>query len=314
MSSEKTFPNLSKLSQVTLASISCLLCHQSVIFAQEANQIQWSDRPDFLLVNNQYLTSNYDTLSPHELLSLSELDRTVIPKFSLTEISEFTVNTPDIPAPSLATINSNVPNQPTNNSDLPVTLTVDSSGSEITSKTEKPDKKWFFTIYGGTGTNSSLGQTLTGKTSEFYDSFFNGENYVGVEVGRKIANLGKKFQIEVTGQARQHFNESDYLALETAIVLRWHIARNSNFLNASLALGDGFSYVTDLPQVEANRPDSFKKSNLLNYLLIETTFSLPKNPDWSLVLRLNHRSGVFGIFNGARDGSNNLSVGIRHSF
>jgi hypothetical protein len=280
MPSQKNCQSLDKWSRLTLATFSFLVLHQSAIYAQQADSIEWGDRSSFMLTDSA--------------------DRTVTQNFSITEIPDF-----DSIEPVDSTLVA---------SDLTDSPSSDSSESQLNLEREPEDKKWFFTIYGGTGTNSSLGQTLTGKTSEFYDSFFNGENYIGLEIGRKIANLGKNFQIEVTGQARQHFNEADYLALETALVLRWHIARNSNFLNASLAVGDGLSYVTDLPQVEANRPNSFKKSNLLNYVLIETTFSLPKNPNWSLVLRLNHRSGVFGIFNGARDGSNNLSVGIRHSF
>jgi hypothetical protein len=296
MPSQQTYQSLGKWSRLTLATFSFLVIHQSTIFAQQVDSIEWGDRSDFMLTNPPDRTND----SLNELRSLSESNETVTQNFSITEIPDFSSIEP-VDSTLLA-------------SELPDAPNTDSSESRLKLERESEDKKWFFTIYGGTGTNSSLGQTLTGKTSEFYDSFFNGENYIGLEVGRKIANLGKNFQIEVTGQARQHFNEADYLALETALVLRWHIARNSNFLNASLAVGDGLSYVTDLPQVEANRPNTFKKSNLLNYVLIETAFSLPKNPNWSLVLRLNHRSGVFGIFNGARDGSNNLSVGIRHSF
>jgi hypothetical protein len=307
--SAKICSNLTKWSKITLASFSLLIVNQSVVLAQEDDPIEWSDRSSFILANNQYQNSDSDSLSPQDLLSLSESNSATTKNFTISQVPDLTFN--EIAS---SYIPSELPHQTTNKTPTSLTLTADSSSLEVKPENETNDKKWFFTIYGGTGTNSSLGQTLTGKTSDFYDSFFNDENYIGIEVGRKIANLGNDFQIEVTGQARQHFNEADYLALETALVLRWHIARNSNFLNASLAIGDGLSYVTDLPEIEASRPNSFKKSNLLNYVLIETAFSLPKNPDWSLVLRLNHRSGVFGIFNGARDGSNNLSVGIRHSF
>jgi hypothetical protein len=214
----------------------------------------------------------------------------------------------------------------------PITLPTDLSGQESTENSETPEvpnsetqavdrqaelppeKLWFMTLYGGTGTNSSLGQTLTFKKSEFYDSFFNDEHFIGLEVGRKILTFNRSFGIEAIGQARQHFGSASYLALETALAIRWNLFTNSNFLNVSLAVGEGISYVSDLPEVEASRPSSFAKSNFLNYLLIESVVSLPKNPDWSLVFRLNHRSGVFGIFNGATDGSNNLAIGIRRKF
>jgi len=187
---------------------------------------------------------------------------------------------------------------------------------EVTTPQENPrtDFKSFVTVYGGTGTNSSLGEALTLQTSKFYDSFFNNENFIGIEGGRKLASNNKNLSLEALGQLRQHIGERGYLAVESALVLRWNVSPNSNFLNTSLAIGNGLSYVTALPGVEETRPTSFNKSNLLNFLLIESTFSLPKSPEWSLVLRLNHRSGVFGLFNGVRDGSNNFALGIRRSF
>ena len=187
---------------------------------------------------------------------------------------------------------------------------------EVTTPPENPRKdfKSFVTVYGGTGTNSSLGEALTLQTSKFYDSFFNNETFIGIEGGRKLASNNKNLSLEALGQLRQHIGERGYLAVESALVLRWNVSPNSNFLNTSLAIGNGLSYVTALPGVEETRPTSFNKSNLLNYLLIEGTFSLPKSPEWSLVLRLNHRSGVFGLFNGVRDGSNNFALGIRRSF
>lgn len=296
-----------KQSQLFLVCLSFSVSWQSPALAEDSKQIQWGDRSELLSVDRNPNTSHPNSLPIYRLEPLSAIDNNRELNFGLAQIDSLSQN-PD------GAINDDSQIQPSNNLETPDPATTQSENLPEDTIAEKTEKKWFFTIYGGSGTNSSLGETLTGQKSEFYDSFFNGENYLGLEVGRKIANIGKSFQIEVTGQARQHFNEASYLALETALLLRWHVARNSNFLNASVAVGDGLSYVTDLPQVESNRPSTFKKSNLLNYLLIETTFSLPRNPDWSLVLRLNHRSGVFGIFNGARDGSNNLSLGIRHSF
>ncbi|MBW4576073.1 MAG: hypothetical protein KME08_12400 [Aphanothece sp. CMT-3BRIN-NPC111] len=177
------------------------------------------------------------------------------------------------------------------------------------------DDKWFVTVYGGVGTNSTLGESLRFKTNKFYDSFFNDEYFIGIEGGRKLLRVNRNISLEAIGQLRQHVGERGYLALESALLLRYKLFPGNSFLNTSLAVGDGLSYVTQLPGVEAERPEGFfAKSNLLNYLLIEATFSLPKNPSWSLVLRLNHRSGIYGLFNGARDGSNNYALGIRHSF
>lgn len=220
---------------------------------------------------------------------------------------------------------------------------VDLSESVTRLARSRTDKKSFVTLYGGLGTNSNIGEALLLKNSPFYDSFFNDESFVGVELGRELLSRKvtlnfrcstvrgtscglaaewsqpssreyKNFSLEWLGQMRQHFGERDYLALETALAVRWYLFPGNEFLNTSIAVGNGLSYVTDIPQIEAARPRNFVKSNILNYILIEATFALPRTPDWSLVLRLNHRSGAFGFFNGARDGSNNFALGIRHSF
>jgi hypothetical protein len=48
---------------------------------------------------------------------------------------------------------------------------------------------------------------------------------------------------------------------------------------------------------------------LLNYLALEVGLALPRRPDWSLVYRIHHRSGIFGLMGGLRGVSDYYSVG-----
>jgi len=50
---------------------------------------------------------------------------------------------------------------------------------------------------------------------------------------------------------------------------------------------------------------------LLHYLLLEATFGPPNSP-WSVVTRIHHRSGIFGLF--SHSGSNVISAGVRYRF
>ncbi len=57
-----------------------------------------------------------------------------------------------------------------------------------------------------------------------------------------------------------------------------------------------------------------KTDKFLNYLMFEFDFALPHEPSWSLVTRIHHRSGVFGLFGGVHGATNAFSLGIRYHF
>jgi hypothetical protein len=56
--------------------------------------------------------------------------------------------------------------------------------------------------------------------------------------------------------------------------------------------------------------DDAQKS--LNYLLFELALGLPKYPRWDLVVRVHHRSSIFGLYGAG--GSNYLTGGVKFSF
>ncbi|MBM5800844.1 MAG: DUF3769 domain-containing protein, partial [Cyanobacteria bacterium K_DeepCast_35m_m2_023] len=53
-------------------------------------------------------------------------------------------------------------------------------------------------------------------------------------------------------------------------------------------------------------------TQFLNYLAFEVEALV--NPQWSLVGRLHHRSGSYGVYSGVREGSNGYLVGLRYRF
>ena len=78
----------------------------------------------------------------------------------------------------------------------------------------------------------------------------------------------------------------------------------------SLGVVQGVSFNSSLSNFESTYRD--KSSQLLNYLAFEVEAAL--SPQWSLVGRIHHRSGVFGLYNGVREGSNAYLLGLRHRF
>ena len=76
----------------------------------------------------------------------------------------------------------------------------------------------------------------------------------------------------------------------------------------SFSVVEGISYNTDVSLYEK----TFRENNnqLLNYLGFEVEAAV--SPDLSLVGRIHHRSGAFGLFDGVSGGSNGYLLGLRY--
>ncbi len=119
---------------------------------------------------------------------------------------------------------------------------------------------------------------------------------------------------ELEGQVVQHFGRQDHQEFNVLLNARWSRFPWHEFVDTSAVLGWGQSFATSVPPLEPRSDRDERSTRLLNYLLVELDFAPPSRPEWGLVLRLHHRSGVFGAYNGVNGGSNFIGVGIRHQF
>jgi hypothetical protein len=83
-------------------------------------------------------------------------------------------------------------------------------------------------------------------------------------------------------------------------------------VNTSLAIGEGISYASSIPALERKANEQTKR--LLNYLMLEASFAVPRHPKLQLIIRLHHRSGAFGLYRAGNTGSNNIGLGVRYLF
>ena len=172
---------------------------------------------------------------------------------------------------------------------------------------------WAVTLWGGPLNIASFGDTVTGK-ADYQDSYI-----AALAVSKRFDAVRQYFgpvkehlDFELEGQFVQHFNLQDHCEVNGLFVLRWLTFPWNGWIETSFAAGEGFSFALERPELEAiGKPDT---PRLLNYVLFELTFSLPEKPDWSLVARLHHRSGIFGLIHGKKDASNAVGLGIRHRF
>jgi hypothetical protein len=174
---------------------------------------------------------------------------------------------------------------------------------------------WAVMGYWGKMTDNTLGQVIK------FDYKTTQETLYSLEFSHQLManNPLRKFfspivsTIEVIGNVTYRddpvgpiYEFNPYLAF------RWQHLPWNNIIVTSFAMGEGLSYDSQVPQVEAR--NSEETQSLLNYLMLEATFALPNHPQWELVARIHHRSGVFGLYDAGNNGSTAVGVGIRYRF
>jgi hypothetical protein len=178
------------------------------------------------------------------------------------------------------------------------------AGSSV--ETSEP-RKWSVGVYGAIGTDGGI-EDFPGLEADFNDAYM-----LGLAVGREFWRWSDKIALGVEGQFAQHFVKQDHTEVNLLLTARWLDFPWNNIVNTSIAVGEGVSFASTIPDIERQRsPD--KTSKLLNYLMFELELAPPGEDAWSVFTRIHHRSGVQGLYNGVSKGSNLLGVGVRYRF
>jgi hypothetical protein len=166
------------------------------------------------------------------------------------------------------------------------------------------EREWAVTLLGG--------QYAGNKLLDFPDAFdFKDSRTAGLSVAYQFVDWGPHMRWELEGQVLKHFGEQEHVELVASINVRWVTFPWNRYLDTSFAFGGGLSQATQVPVLERRDPDSSEAAALLHYLMVEAAFGLPGSP-WSMVARLHHRSGIFGLF--SHSGSNLVEFGLRYRF
>ncbi|HSK40027.1 MAG TPA: hypothetical protein VK943_09700 [Arenibaculum sp.] len=131
----------------------------------------------------------------------------------------------------------------------------------------------------------------------------------GLAVEHRFARFAGKVDLGVEVQALRHWGDQSHGEFTGALVARWNPFPWDHIVDTSIAVGEGLSYASRVPELEIRKHRDSER--LLNYLLVEAAFAPPGDPGLSFVVRVHHRSGVFGLFNGVKQGSNFLNFGLR---
>ena len=166
---------------------------------------------------------------------------------------------------------------------------------------------WAATLYYGVLTEATLGEM-----SRFDVEFDTDFTYLALALTRKITEVGPHLNLEGEGIIVKYMEGQDHLELDALVALRWLSFPWNRHLDTTVAAGLGLSYATELPPYEVRNKGESEK--FLSFLLFELTAGIPKIPQWDLVMRVNHRSGAFGLFDGMKGAMNSLAFGLKFRF
>lgn len=201
-------------------------------------------------------------------------------------------------------------------------LPVEASDGEIDKGPANPNdllltRPWSLMFYYGRTSELIFAKTVAFKFEDAEEDVYSLELAYTLPpenvISRFFSHIGSRFFLAGNLVRRvDHKRDKNINEVDAYIGLRWQNLPWNRYVATSFAIADGLSYASDPPRVEfEDDPDS--NSNLLNYLMLEATFALPTHPQWQLVYRIHHRSGVYGLFD-TDSGSNTVGLGLRYFF
>ena len=168
---------------------------------------------------------------------------------------------------------------------------------------------WSVVGYGGVmTTNESSDLWLSGELELTDDRLF------GIAVNKRLFAITDDLDMEFEQNVVKHFQGQDNWEFDSVFMLRWNTFPWDSVIDTSIAVGDGLSIASETPKLEYTRYGKDESSALLNFVMAEFTFALPDVPGPELVMRMQHRSGTFGLINNTSDASTAFTWGIRYRF
>lgn len=186
---------------------------------------------------------------------------------------------------------------------------------------QEPNSPNAVTFLVGRGTDTDFTQIMSQPwTTHFVDL-----TLVGITYSYRLGTLNELFGSDTLG----YFGDHLMIEPEAGAAYRFGMESQGEFWGAlyfrydglpwndtiytTLAINTGLSILTEKSEFEADRSDG-DSSLVLHNFSPEITFAAPDYKDIEFVLRLQHRSGIFGTIDGVYSGSSFVTTGLRVRF
>lgn len=136
---------------------------------------------------------------------------------------------------------------------------------------------------------------------------------IGELVGSDLGHFGDYISIEAEAGAAYRFGEESQGEFWGSLYFRYDGFPWNDTVYTTAAINTGLSILTETSEFEKDRSDD-QSSLVLHNFSPEITIADPDNKNLEFVLRLHHRSGIFGTMDGVHSGSSFIVTGIRLRF
>jgi hypothetical protein len=162
----------------------------------------------------------------------------------------------------------------------------------------------------GRGTDTDFTDIITEPwTTHFVDL-----TMLGLTASHRLGALGEDISVEAEAGGAYRFGDDENLGeFWGALYFRYDGFPWNDTLYTTVAINTGLSLLTETSEFERSRSND-GTSQVLHYFSPEITFADPDNKNVELVLRLQHRSGIFGLIDGVSSGSTFVTTGLRFRF
>lgn len=162
------------------------------------------------------------------------------------------------------------------------------------------------TVYAGRLTHNDWAESIIPASVDVANSYL-----IDAALSRTVAKSADlPITYELEGQVAKHFGIQHNWEFNLVADARWHRFPWNGTVRTTAAFGLGPSLASSLPKFEVAENGTSRR--FLIYWFMEITLG-PPDADWSVSLRLHHRSTAFGTF-GDNGGYNALALGLRHQF
>jgi hypothetical protein len=175
----------------------------------------------------------------------------------------------------------------------------------------EPERRWAVTGFLGISVyDATFGQTIW----EPWNRTLAEDTFIGLAGSYQLARFRRWFTLDAELGGGARLGQTDAAEGWAALYLRFDGFPWRDRLHTSVGISTGLNLLSRLPREETGPPWDPKpnRSHLLHYLSPEIAIALPHRRQHELVLRVHHRSGVYGAFNGVRGGSDLIAIGYRY--
>jgi hypothetical protein len=170
-------------------------------------------------------------------------------------------------------------------------------------------------IYGGDYVENSMMQVLaTDPELPLTWEYTTEDNLIATTVSRRVATIFHRVDLEPEVGIGQRYGRQEVTELWGALYFRYRGFPWDDRVTTTVALSTGLNWASEVSEVEQDRARDKEGSHWMHYFAPEVTFALPAHPDYELLFRFHHRSGVFGLVSEAFGGAQYGTVGFRVRF